>query len=493
MSTHYGFLAKNISWLMLGRISAKVCSLLALPIITAYLKPEAYGIIALFFVEASFLAGIYGLGLSSFAGRMIYKYERTIPKKCHQYLGVTLFYMLIFGLLGVMLSIPFVHALKKLILKDVYFPNQFLLYVPVIYAFFLSLYGFTTNSFLNLQQNKKLFICEICEFLIVLPLQIIGLIWYGFTWVEVVLLQLIGKVITTLVALWMLRTNLSFSFKRLKIIPQALRFSLPFVPLNFSGWIQQQIDKVFLGNMVSAGSVGVYAIGAKMSESFSFFSRPMMTTIKPEISKRLDSREENIQKDITDFFNLFFQVALFLIFFVSIFSKEIISLFVEKSYLQAYMVLPFLMFAYLFTELSGVFHLKIFYKNKTMIFPFITIGGALINAGLNYWLIPRFKIMGAAFATVIANVFLLFVSYVVSQRLDFSRYHLIRNFTVLAMVVAAIFFIGKFWVISTMTIAIKIVLSVIYGIILWRYLIRTNERFRGAKEAFWAAFSARFA
>jgi len=482
-SAHYAFLAKNVFWLTLGQIIARVLSLLALPVITTYLAPEAFGVIALFTVESLLLSGLYSLGLNSFAGRMIYKYERRNKQRCKQYLGIALFYLSAFSLIGVFIALPFAKILKALILKNVFFPNPILFYIPVINAFFLNLYGFCTNSLLSLQQNKKMFICTMTEMLLLIPTEIIGLIWFGFTWVEVVVLKLIVNVVVTILALWLIRKNLGFSFKRLKIIKHALRFSLPFVPLTFASWIQQQIDKVFLGRMQAVSYVGVYAVGARVAEGFRFFSRPVATTIKPEISKRLDSRADNVQNDIRDFFNLFFQVSLLVIFAFSIFSREIITLLTNIKYTNAFKIVPFIMVAFLFSEIIGIFHVKFIYKNKTIFFPLTVFLGAFLNASLNYYLIPKFDILGAAFATVLANLTLLFVCYFISQRLHFSIYDLRKNFTILIAVASFVVLIHNSLSHSIPMVFAKFGIIACYGFVLYRYLLYSNKRFMGLRDA----------
>lgn len=490
---HYSFLAKNVSWLMLGRIISKVISIGALPIITIYLAPRAFGIIALFIVEASFLAGLYGLGLNAFAGRMIYKYDRRNEQKCRQYLGITLFYLTIFSTIGLCISIPFARIVKGLILKDVIFPYAFLFYVPLIYAFFENIYGFATNSFLNFQLSKKFFICNTAEILLLIPIQIVGLVWFGFGWVEVVILQLAVKIIVTVLALCLIRDKLGFSFKRLKVIKHALRYSLPYVPLNFSSWIQQQIDKIFLGRMQAMSYVGVYAVGAKVGNALSFFSRPVATIIKPEISKRLDARKSNIQGDITDFFNLFFQFSLFLIFTVSIFSREIIALLTNVKYMSAFKIIPFIMLAYMFSELTGIFNLKYVYKNKTGFFPIVIFLGAFLNTVLNYYLIPRFDIVGAAFATASANLIVLFVSYFISQRLHISQYDMKKNFCVLILIVFLIFLIQHLLPHLMIMVGLKFGIIVFYSIILYKYLMHTNRRFKGVRDTLMGIIKLKFA
>lgn len=479
---HYNFLVKNVIWLTLGRVLSTIIALFALPIITIYLSPESFGIIALFTVEASFLAGFYGLGLHSFAARIIYKYERKDKQKCRQYLGVILFYLVISSLIGLFITLPLVKILKRLILKDVLFPHPFLVYVPVIYAFFMSINGFFSEGLLSLQQNKKLFICNITEILLLVPAEIIGLVWLGFTWVEVVILLLIVKVVITFFSFWLMRKNLSFSYKRLKIIKYALRYSIPMVPLKFSSWIQQHIDKIFLGRMHSMNYVGVYAVGIRVSYAFSFFSRPIATAVKPEISKRLDSKSSNIQHDITDFFNLFFQFSVFLILAISIFSREIITLLTDVKYSNAFKVIPFIILGYMFSELTGIFQLKFIYKNKTIFFPLVTFLGAFLNASLNYYLIPRFYILGAAAATVLSQLLILFICYYISQRLHYSNYNMMKNFTLLSLCAVLILLTQNMFSSSIVAIFIKFTILTFSGALLYGYALHTNVKFRGLRD-----------
>lgn len=483
-SGYFAFLAKNIFWLQLSHILTRVCSLLALPIITMFLAPEAFGIIALFMVEASFLSGFYGLGLVPFAMRMIYKYDHKDKEVCNQYLGIILFYIIIFSFLGAIISLPFVRLIKEVIFKDVFFAHTFLFYIPVVQAFFLTIYGFTNNSFLNLQENKKIFICDIFTFLLLIPAEIVGLVWFDFTWVEVVVLQLIVQIIVTTISLWLLRTRLGFSLKRLKIIKQALKYSLPFIAMNVNTWIQQQIDKIFLGRIHAMSFVGIYTVGLKISEGYQFFSRPIATSVKPEISKRFDARHKEINRDIGDFFTIFFQFSLFLIFSLSIFSKEIIDIFTDVKYSAAFKIVPLAMLGYMCSEMSGIFQLKAIYRNKTIFFGLITFLGAILNALLNYALIPKYGIVGAASSTALANLIILFVWYAISQKLHFSKYHMVKNFSVFVLVATVIFLIQYLLPHSSLMIFLKCALIICYGIILFKHSLHTNKRFSELKDIF---------
>ena len=489
---HYSFLAKNIVWLQVGQVFSKVASLLALPIVTAFLSPDAYGIVALFTIEASFLSSLYSLGLDSFAGRMIYKFDRRNKKTCGQYLTVSLLYIAIFAFFGSILSIPFTNTMKEFIFRGIVFPHRYLSYVPVIQSFFMCIYSSITCDFLNLQENKNIFLCELVYFIVFVPLEIIGLVWLDFTWVEIVVLQCVAQMIVAVVSLSLIRHRLVFSFKRLKVIGFALRYSLPFYSMNFSSWIQQQIDKILLGRIRAVSSVGVYSLGTKISEGYQFFSRPISISVKPDISKRLDMRDKNINRDIGEFFTLFFQVSLFIIFSLSIFSREIIDLLTNVTYSSAFTVVPFGMFGYFFSELTGIFGLKMVYKNKTVFFTFVTFLGALLSALLNYALIPRFGIIGAASATVLTNLTILMIAYMISQSLHVSAYHLRRNILTLLIVAFLVYLVVFHLPYTIPMFFLKGILLIGYGILLYLYIIKTNRIAQGLIENVFHRLQAKF-
>jgi len=73
----YKFILGNIFWLSAVRIFTKVAALLTLPIITYYLSPQDFGVIAMVSVVQAFLSGIFSMGLVSYSSRIIYRYERS--------------------------------------------------------------------------------------------------------------------------------------------------------------------------------------------------------------------------------------------------------------------------------------------------------------------------------------------------------------------------------------------------------------------------------
>jgi len=439
----FKFLISNYFWLTASRFITKIAALFSLPIITYYLSPKDFGTIAMFSVVQGFLGSFFGMGLHSFAGRVIYKYERSEKEKCREYLSIILIYIALFSITGVIISSIFAEQLAHLLFGDLLLPGRIFYYIPIITAFLASIQGFSSNVLLNLQMNKRLFYLEMLQFILFLPAQLIGLIYFEFTVWDVIILQTFVQAVTFFYGMWLVREWISFSTGRLRIFKEAMAYSLPMVPLNFAGWIQDRIDKVFLNRMVSLGSVGVYSAGVTIANQYSFISRPITTTLKPEISKRLDADSPNIQRDIREIFMFFFQFSIFLYLAISLFSKEIVTIILNARFYEAHKVIPIFLLSIIFSELTGIFHLKFIYKNKTIWFSITFILSALLNVSFNLILIPKFSIYGASLAKTLSELFILFLTYYISQKLHKSSYHLYHNFMPLVGVIFIVFLINS--------------------------------------------------
>ncbi len=474
---NFTFHIKNFAWLTASQVMIKIVSLFLLPVITYYLSPKDFGIIAIFTVVQALLSGTFGMGLHSFAGRMIFKYERTDPKECKERLGALLAYTIMFSLVGSIIASIFMEEIADLVIGTIDPPRHIFYYIPIATGFLMSVQGYATGTLLNLQLNKKYFFIDMANFILFMPAQIVGLTIFRFSVWDILVLQLMVQVFVTIYALWSLREWLSFRLEKMKIFKEAMVYSLPLVPLNFAGWIQDRIDKIFLNNIHSISSVGIYTAGTNLANQYSFFSRPIAITMKTEISKRLDSNHERIQKDIQESFALFFQISILLYFLISLFSKEIVSILMNQRFHECYKIVPIFTLSIVFAELTGFFQLKFVYKNQTVWFPLSFILAAFLNGYMNYILIPKYNMYGAAYAKVCSELVILFTTYYMSQKLHKTEYAIMANAVPLVAVIIAIFILQKIQVHMTLMIMIKISLIMIYIVLLDTIFKKKNMRY----------------
>jgi len=489
----YKFILGNIFWLSAVRIFTKVAALLTLPIITYYLSPQDFGVIAMVSVVQAFLSGIFSMGLVSYSSRIIYRYERSDRRECRECLGVVLFYILMFSTVGVVVSSLFIDRLVNFFIKDIIFPHRIYLYIPVLMAMLLAIYGFISDNILSLQINKKIFYLEIVQFILFMPLQIVGLCYWGFDVWDVIVLQAAVQVAITVYGLWLIREWLSFSWHKLSIFKEAMHYSLPMVPLNFLSWVQDRIDKVYLNNMISLNSVGIYTAGVNIATQYSFLSRPVMTAIKPEISKRLDAHDREIQSDIKDAFLIFVQFSLFLYLVISLFSKEVVQLLMNVRFHECYRIVPIFLLSIILSEATGIFQLKFVFRNQTIWFPVTLFFSALLNVYFNYTLIPIFFVYGAALAKTLSEVILFFITLYISQRLHRTDYGLIRNLWPLLAVLALVYSLDAVALSTAYLFLLKLSVVLLYAWTLDYLLSRISRRYRETRNIVTAGIRERMA
>lgn len=471
------FHIRNFAWLTAAQIVSKVVSLFVLPIITFYLSPKDFGVIAMFTVVQALLGNVFGMGLHSYAGRIISRYERSNAQECREYLGAIFIYLLLFSFIGIIISLVFIEQIFHVLLGDIKLPSRMFYFVPVAMAFTMNIHGFSTGSLLNLQLNKKGFFIEIVQFILFMPTQIIGLSFFGFTVWDLLILQLVVQVIITFYGLWYIKGWLSFRLEKMKILREAMMFSFPMVPLGFAGWIQDRIDKILLNSNNSLSSVGIYTAGTSIANQYSFFSRPIAITIKTEMMKRLDSEHPKIQKDIRESFAFFFQVSILLYLLISLFSKEIVTLLMNRRFHECYRIVPIFLLSIIFSELTGIFQVKFFFKNKTIWFPASLIFAAIMNAYLNFILIPRYDIYGAAFAKTLSELAILFTTYYMSQHFHKTDYNLIKNFIPLIMVIGIVLIIEYITMGYWAMIIFKVFILLLYFTLFDYFFKKYNERY----------------
>jgi O-antigen/teichoic acid export membrane protein len=94
-----------------------------------------------------------------------------------------------------------------------------------------------------------------------------------------------------------------------------------------------------------------------------------------------------------------------------LFSQEFLRLLAPSQYHSAALYIPLILFSYLLNGFYYFVSMPLFYHKKTSLIPVMTIVSALLNVGLNLWLIPRWGALGSAWATVFSYLVLLCLAY----------------------------------------------------------------------------------
>ncbi len=203
----------------------------------------------------------------------------------------------------------------------------------------------------------------------------------------------------------------------LQIIKNILKFSLPLLPAALSGWIMNESNRIFIDQYFTQSEVGIFSLGYRITFVFIVFVTSIRLAYNPLYFRLANSEDQaEAHRRIFIYNNYFFIISILGSFLLSFFSRELIGLFLNKNYFNAWIILAMLTYANLFLESSSIFRMALYQKKVTVLITIIVIVIATINLLLNWLLISKWSIVGAGTATIICSMLLFFSFYLASKK-----------------------------------------------------------------------------
>jgi O-antigen/teichoic acid export membrane protein len=176
-------------------------------------------------------------------------------------------------------------------------------------------------------------------------------------------------------------------------------------PLLLSGaafFVLFKVDQVMIGKMLGEVQVGFYAAAAKLSEVWYFIPGILCTSLFPAIVNAKATGEALYRARLKNFYLLMAGLASTIILPVWLLAKPVILYLFGAEYLPAIPVLKIHIFSALGMFMSYAVTQYLVTENREKVVFFGNFLAMLVNVGLNFWLIPRLGIVGAAVATLVA-------------------------------------------------------------------------------------------
>jgi PST family polysaccharide transporter len=215
------------------------------------------------------------------------------------------------------------------------------------------------------------------------------------------------------------------------------------VPLLIAGLsvaLYMRLDQVMLGLLSDTAEVGNYAVTVRLSEFAYFVPLVVSTSIMPGLSALYDRDPDAFYLVYTRVVGAFFAAALLLVAAVFIAAPLLVSTLFGSDFEGAVSVLRVHIFSLPFVFLGVAQTAWNAVHEQQKLAMWRTLGGAAINAALNFALIPEYGALGAACATVVAYAFAGVVGNAFSkhsrpflwiQLRQASPYHLVDNIVTL--------------------------------------------------------------
>jgi len=227
------------------------------------------------------------------------------------------------------------------------------------------------------------------------------------------------------------------------ILKTAFVFGFPLIFTSLAGMLLNMGDRYIVKLLVDYREVGLYNLGYKIAGILNvLFIQSFSLALLPIAYKMYGQKGDKryYSKMLTYFVFVLCWAGLAL----TLFGREIVELLaLNPDYWAAYSVVPYIVLGYIFSGARSVVNLGLYLKRKTSYIAYNTVGAAILNIGLNFLLIPKYKMMGAAIATVISFFALYVVTYFTANRFYKVPYEN-RKIIQMITVAVALFIVSMF-------------------------------------------------
>ena len=379
----------------LGWFASSLASILLLPLYTRFLTRTDYGILEMIDSMRGILIILMLAGFVPAMARFYHSASSASERKAvvSTAIWVTLFSATIWGVVSLVNDTYL--AIWILGNKNM----AFYIDVGLAILFFEVLYIVTSNYF-NLEKSVVFVSFSLFKLILNIAANIVFVVVFELGAKGMLYGSLLsGSVVCMIITVYCFYLNgIRIDFR---LLLSMTKFGIPFVPSILCAFLIHNADRYLLQNYMSLSVVGIYGLGYKLpfmlnTVIIGSFGLIWNSAVIYDISKNKDAAYQYAR--ITTYFVTIFVVAQYFLFVTA---PIVVKLLMAPDYHDAYRVTQVVSIGMCFYCLHSFFTTGAFIKDKTWFLPFSYFTSALINVLLNWWLIPKYGYLAAAWNSVI--------------------------------------------------------------------------------------------
>lgn len=410
---------KDASFLALTEGLLQLRGLVLMPFITRQFGPVSYGVWSQVSVLISTIMPLVVLGTDSAVLRYLPGKEKEQQKR-----EISAWVLFLLGTAGLFAIILFVFRTG---LSTLFFGEEGGDYVPflslaALWLISSTLLGALKNWF-RVQNDAKLFGTSNLLGSALSVLAVVIMLMRNEGVYQLVVYSLLGD--TLLIVVLALVNLFKYGWGRpdFSIAPQLVKYGLPLVPGAFAIWGLNYLDRFFIVQYSTLAELGIYTVAYRIA----YQVIPLL--VKPWFAMFGNSASElhnmGQLKTLQSLFNrsagLTFALGIPASFGVFLLGDRVLRLFATAEFASGASLLIFISLGYLFSVMSSFYEIALGLIRKQYLSTVVSSIAFLVNLALNFLLIPRYGILGAAIATFSAFLAMLVISLYFASRFTYLK------------------------------------------------------------------------
>tara|TARA_B110000114_G_C15085317_1_gene395832 strand:- start:1237 stop:2583 length:1347 start_codon:yes stop_codon:yes gene_type:complete len=398
LQKNQGFIkySKNISWLFFERILRITVGLFVSVWVAKYLGPKQFGF---FSYTLSFVA-LFGFMVTISHTSIVVRELVKNPNHNDEIVSTAFWLKIMGAMLGVLITLAisinftsndrFVNILILIIASSTIFQS-----FNVVDDYFQSK---VMNKFVVITNVISLFLSSVIKIILILnDAPLIAFVWVVF---------FDNFILASGFIYFYIKLNSKFKIKNLKFKSKTaillLKDSWPLMISSAAILIHIKVDQVIIKEILGLEAVGQYAAAARVSEAWYFIPSVLTASFFPAIINAKKNNEDLYNSRLQKLYDIMVWVAIAIAIPMIFLSDWLIEILYGYQYSEAGNVLMIHIWAGVFVSLGLASNGWLICENLQKFLLVNTFIATITNIGLNYILIPKFGIVGAAWATIIS-------------------------------------------------------------------------------------------
>jgi Membrane protein involved in the export of O-antigen and teichoic acid len=398
----FSFLLKHAKNYFGANLVNKAVSFISIPLFTRLLSPAEYGIINIYRSYVAIAVVLLTLNTHAMIGR--YYYEES--DDFEEFLGTTICLSTFTFLFTSSLYLFFIEEIIELTKLPPEILRLILVaaYLAVIFSAYNQIVSACQESrqlaLTSIIQNYSGFLISAFLLFTIEHNKYFGVI-YG---------SLFSGVLMSFLYIKKILKYTKFVF-RIKHCVYIIRNSFPLIPYSLSGIILAYIDRVMIGH-TNLFDAGLYSFSYNVASILTMISSAMQTAFMPNFFSYMNKCQyERLYKAEKSIFDIMLFCALGIIFY----ANEIIWILADKKYHSVVGVIPPVVIGLIFFSLFSVYGKYIGYCNKNVWSTIILLSAGTTNIILNYYCLPIYGYIAAAYTTALAYFLMFLMTWFVTK------------------------------------------------------------------------------
>lgn len=422
-----------------GSAIASIVTLCMTKYYTFVFSPTDFGVLSLYIVMLKYVVSLVSLNLDSSSTRLYFDYNKN--GKRDEYLS-TIFWIITFmALVVLVVGICFMVPVSNLIYKDseVIYLITLIAGIGAVYVNFLMRVLYNENRSTSVLKHT-VFQTLVNHFFSIIFISIFGLGIIGR-----VSGQGLGYVLNIITLFKEFSKQNLFKIKIVfngAMAKETFMLTLPSMISMFLGVTFVYIDRFFLKYYIGDNAVGVYTLGYFLGQGLSMIVDAISQAILPKVYNDMNDNYKKSIKELECFSYKYYIGLVVITMAISLLSPVIVAIFSNNNYTEASTVMPFIMVGFMMGGFYKIPSLVLGFHKIVWFFPFLAIFSFVLNAILNFYLVPICGMIGSAFASFLGAFF--YSSYLQYKA---SIYFTARNngLTFLLYILILIIVLGVFY------------------------------------------------